>query len=223
MYYIIESSALLRTTPTELESVQAPPPRRPPPPLINKSEPTTASSGATTATLIDHVIIDNKPYAKVNLATKTNRANQEEEDSALPLDPAIGRLVSMDTGEDTTGDEDETSTLVTVAGVVPDNAPVPKPRKKKRSPQKHKMAPPTSKVAPPTELYRSKTVYNRPAPPRPPAPYQGRSPPHVTTPTSVQPTSDEHGSNRSSPCTDDIVPMVTVSKVTIKDEKVVKG
>ena len=151
-------------------------------------------------------MIGDKPYAKVNVANKTNRKGEDlDSGSDVPVDPAVSRLVTVDTAEDTTGDEDDTSTLVTVAGgvLLSGDGPVPKPRKKKRSPQKL----PATK-APPSDFNKPK---NRPAPPRPPAPY--RSPPHVVSPNVTE-------DILSSPCTDDIAPIVPITTGTKKDNLV---
>ncbi|XP_011405599.1 PREDICTED: ralBP1-associated Eps domain-containing protein 1-like [Amphimedon queenslandica] len=198
----IQSKTTPSTDPDSSYKFKAPPPRPLlPPSLTNKTEPTTASSGATpAATLIEHVMIGDKPYAKVNVANKANRKKEELDSGGdVPVDPAVSRLISVETPDDTTGDEDETSTLVTVAGGVSlsGDGPVPKPRKKKRSPQKL----PANKT-PPSDLNKPKS---RPAPPRPPAPY--RSPPHVASPVT-------EGTLSPSPPSDDIAPIVSMTAGT---------
>lgn len=183
-------------------------------------------------------MVEGKPYARVNLANKINRKNDEENlilkiddfdlsesctapDSAdvletCPLEPTVARLISVDTGEDTTGDEDETSALVTLPGDIPgkEDVPVPKPRRKKHSPQKGKI--------PLTDLQRSHTVHGRvtQGPPRPPAPYHGRSPLHIVTAPTL---SDEQECNLPSP-TDDVIPIMKFRESIIgRDERMAKG
>ena len=108
-------------------------------------------------------------------------------------EPVIAKLISLEAGEDSTGDEDETSALVT-SGEFP---PVPKPRKKKRPPR-------LDEKVPLAEVQRSRTVHGRPSQPPPkPAPYQKKS---VSPPDILSDTSSRHISLSPD---HDTVPMIT--------------
>lgn len=105
-----------------------------------------------------------------------------------PLEPMLGKLISLEQGEDSsTGDEDELSVLVAGGITSTESAPVPKPRKKKRSPQKKEVNKLIS-----GELGRSNTIHGGP-PPRPP-PYKS-SPLHKSIGPKDVPTSETIISN----------------------------
>ena len=125
--------------------------------------------------------------------------------SALSLEPAVTRLISLELGEDTTGDEDDTLALVTGASSSHEVHPIPKPRKKKRSPQ-HKKD---------TDLQRSRTVMGRvtQAPPPKPTPYQGKSPLHTTVPAPISSDFQELDTvTPSPPPADDLAPIINTIK-----------
>ena len=118
--------------------------------------------------------------------------------SSLSLEPVVSRLISLEPGEDTTGDEDDTLALVTGASSSNEVFPIPKPRKKKRSPQ-----------------HKRDTVIGRvtQAPPPKPTPYQGRSPLHITVPPPVSSDSrDLDTVSPSPPPADDLAPIINITK-----------
>ncbi len=119
-------------------------------------------------------------------------------------EPAVSRLISLE-GEESTGDEDDTSTLV--GGEHP---PVPRPRKRRSKLDEKGVA---------SDLYRSQTVHERVTtapPPRPPPYKKSVSPPPVEDPA--------HSVASPSPVpeSDDRVPIIHPSRPSIPPKPDVK-